>query len=99
MGFRFRKTFKIAPGVRLNLSKKGTSWTLGGRGAAVNVGGRSGPKATVGVPGTGISFTQSLSSSAGAQEPDRRSSTRFATLVLYAAAGILILWALSRCAL
>lgn len=57
---RFRKSFKLAPGVRLNLSKSGVSTTFGGRGASVNIG-RRGTRATVGLPGTGISFSQQLS--------------------------------------
>jgi hypothetical protein len=36
--FRFRKTFTIFPGVRINLSKTGVSSSLGGRGATLNVG-------------------------------------------------------------
>ena len=39
MGFRFRKSIKIAPGVRINLTKKGlSSVSVGKRGATVNVG-------------------------------------------------------------
>ncbi|MFZ5911682.1 MAG: DUF4236 domain-containing protein [Chloroflexota bacterium] len=56
MPIRFRRSFKIAPGIRLNLSKSGTSMTLGKRGASVNVGKR-GVRGTVGIPGTGISYT------------------------------------------
>jgi hypothetical protein len=56
MGFRFRKGFRIAPGVRLNLSKGGSSWTLGRRGASVNVGGKQ-DRVTVGILGTGVSRT------------------------------------------
>ena len=33
MGFRFQKRIKIMPGVRLNLSKSGASWSVGPRGA------------------------------------------------------------------
>lgn len=33
MGFRFRKSFKVAPGVRLNLGKKSASVSFGGKGA------------------------------------------------------------------
>jgi len=56
MPFRFRRSFRIAPGVRLNLSKRGLSTSVGGRGAHVTVGhGRT--RATVGVPGSGISYT------------------------------------------
>lgn len=54
---RFRKSIRLAPGVRINLSGSGVSTTLGGRGASVNVGKR-GTRATVGLPGTGISFSQ-----------------------------------------
>ena len=39
MGFRFQKRIKIAPGVRLNISKKGlSSVTVGRNGANVTVG-------------------------------------------------------------
>jgi hypothetical protein len=37
MGFRFQKRIRIFTGLTLNLSKSGTSWTLGGRGASVNL--------------------------------------------------------------
>ena len=33
MGFRFRKSFKIAPGVKFNINKKSVGLTLGKRGA------------------------------------------------------------------
>jgi len=49
-----RKT--IAPGVRLNLSKSGLSWSLGPRGAHFTVGPR-GTRRTVGIPGTGVYYT------------------------------------------
>jgi len=39
MAFRFRKSFKLAPGVRMNLSGSGMSWSVGPRGATYNVGG------------------------------------------------------------
>ena len=35
MGFRFRKSFKIAPGVKLNFGKKSTSVSVGTRGAHI----------------------------------------------------------------
>jgi len=56
MGFSFRKRIKIAPGLHLNVGKRGVSASVGGRGATVNVG-RKGAKATVGIPGTGISYS------------------------------------------
>jgi hypothetical protein len=59
MGFRFRKTIKIAPGVRLNLGKSGISTSVGKRGASVTVG-RRGAHANVGIPGTGLSYRTRL---------------------------------------
>ncbi|HZT46697.1 MAG TPA: DUF4236 domain-containing protein, partial [Hyphomicrobiaceae bacterium] len=32
MGFRFRKTFSVLPGVKINLSKSGVSTSVGGKG-------------------------------------------------------------------
>ncbi|MBA2126893.1 DUF4236 domain-containing protein [Hyphomicrobium methylovorum] len=58
--FRFRKTFSIFPGVRINLSKTGVSSSIGGNGATVNVG-KNGPMVTLGVPGTGLSYRTPLS--------------------------------------
>lgn len=59
MGLRFQKRFRILKGLTLNLSKSGTSWTIGGRGGSVNV---RGAKVTgsVGAPGTGLSYRQTL---------------------------------------
>lgn len=60
MGWRFRRSAKILPGVRLNFSKSGISTTLGPNGATLNVG-KKGVTRTVGIPGTGISHSQLLS--------------------------------------
>lgn len=61
MGFRFRRTIKIAPGVRLNIGKKGVSTSIGKRGAGVTFG-TKGTTAHVGIPGTGISYTTKVGS-------------------------------------
>ena len=53
MGLYFRKRIKILPGVHMNVSKSGTSWSIGPRGAKVNFGKR-GTYDTTGIPGTGI---------------------------------------------
>lgn len=57
MGFRFRRSIKIAPGVRINLSKTGVSTSIGTRGATVNIRGDR-VRETVGIPGTGLSYTE-----------------------------------------
>lgn len=59
MGFRFRKSVTLFPGVRLNFSGGGISTTLGVRGASVNISGR-GSYLTVGLPGTGLSYRTRL---------------------------------------
>jgi hypothetical protein len=51
---RFRKSIKIAPGLKINLSKSGISTTIGGKGLSVNIGNR-GTYLNTGIPGTGIS--------------------------------------------
>lgn len=56
MTFRFRKTKKILPGLRLNLGKRGISASVGKRGASVNISKR-GLRSTIGIPGTGLSYS------------------------------------------
>jgi hypothetical protein len=56
MGFRFYRRIRIAPGLTLNLSKRGTSVSVGERGAHVTLGSH-GTRETVGIPGTGVGYT------------------------------------------
>jgi hypothetical protein len=56
MGFRFRRTLKIMPGVRLNLSRSGASVSMGPRGFHYTVGPK-GTRVTAGIPGSGLSWT------------------------------------------
>jgi hypothetical protein len=51
---RFRKTIKIAPGIKLNLSKSGISSTVGGKGLSATIG-KNGAYLNTGIPGTGVS--------------------------------------------
>ncbi|HHV77217.1 MAG TPA: DUF4236 domain-containing protein [Syntrophothermus lipocalidus] len=52
MAWRFRKSIKIAKGVRLNLSKGGTGVSVGGKGFRVGVGPRGAYTSTAS-PGPG----------------------------------------------
>ena len=56
MGWRFRRSFSILPGIRFNLGKTGTSWTFGRRGFHYTIG-KTGTRTTIGIPGTGLSHT------------------------------------------
>ena len=70
MGFRFRKSIKIAPGVRINISKKGlSSLSVGRPGATVNIN-KKGTRTTVGIPGSGLSH-----SSYSAHNPSRKTNS------------------------
>ena len=57
---RFRKSIKLFPGVRFNFSKSGISTSLGVKGATLNIKPGRKTRATVGIPGTGLSHTQNL---------------------------------------
>jgi hypothetical protein len=57
VGFRFRKSVSILPGLRVNFSTGGTSLSLGRRGFHYTLGPK-GTRVTVGIPGTGLSWTQ-----------------------------------------
>jgi hypothetical protein len=56
MGFRFRRSVKLFPGLRLNFGKRGISASIGVRGAHVTYG-PSGTRTTFGLPGSGLSYT------------------------------------------
>jgi hypothetical protein len=57
MPLRFNRRIRLFPGVRLNFSKSGVSTSIGGRGAWFTFG-RRGARTSVGLPGTGLSWTE-----------------------------------------
>lgn len=58
MGLRYRKSIKIAPGVRLNLNKKSVGVSVGGKGFRYTVNSKGQTTKTVGIPGTGLSYSE-----------------------------------------
>ncbi len=58
MGFRFRKSFKIAPGIRLNMSKSGIGMSAGVKGFRVTKRADGRVQRTTSIPGTGISYVE-----------------------------------------
>jgi len=86
MGLRFRRSFKLAPGLRINLSKSGASLSIGGPGMTMNVGhGQVG--ATLGLPGTGVFYRTTRSvrrlasdASERSQQPDAGDGSLLAML-------------------
>lgn len=67
MGTRFRRSFKVAPGVRVNLNKKSASISFGPKGLKHTVSTTGKSHTTVGIPGTGLSYTTSSGGKSGAQ--------------------------------
>ena len=62
MGWRFRKSFKIAPGVRLNFGKKGGSISFGTKGFRTTFSTSGRTTTSFGIPGTGLSYSMSTGS-------------------------------------
>lgn len=57
MGYvRFWRRIKILPGIYLNISKSGISFSFGIRGAKYTLGPKQ-KRYTMGLPGTGLSYT------------------------------------------
>jgi hypothetical protein len=81
MGWRLRKSFKIAPGIRLNLSRRGLGVSAGVRGFRVSAG-PSGVRRTISIPGTGLYNTQSIGPGRTITPAGRRSAGCIAVLLL-----------------
>ena len=71
MAFRFRRSIRIAPGVRLNVGKRGTSLSAGVRGASVTFGGKRGTHANLGIPGTGVSYRTRIDGARSQRQAER----------------------------
>lgn len=76
MGSRFRRSKKIAPGVRLNINKGSASLSFGPKGLkhTVSTTGRS--HTTVGIPGSGLSYTESSGRSGNIPAAQRPTSPK-----------------------
>lgn len=55
MGFRFRKSASFGP-LRINFSKSGVGYSVGGKGFRVTKKAGGGVRTTASIPGTGISY-------------------------------------------
>lgn len=75
MGFRFRKSVKVAPGVRLNIGKKSAGVSIGGKVGGVSINSKTGAAARVSAPGTGVSYTSKVSSKCESRVSSEASAT------------------------
>jgi endonuclease YncB( thermonuclease family) len=79
MGFRFRKSFRILPGIRLNLNAKSKSVRFGPRGLGYTVSTTGKRRITASIPGTGLSYSEVTNpkrKSAGSTVPTPSSKSR-----------------------
>lgn len=59
MPLRFRRSIKLAPGLRLNIGKKSVGFSAGGKYGGYSWNSRTGSRARVSAPGTGLSYVTS----------------------------------------
>lgn len=64
MGFRFRKSFGAGP-FRVNLSKSGVGWSVGGKGFRYTKKATGGTRTTLSLPRTGVSYVSETSKKKG----------------------------------
>lgn len=61
MGLRFRKSIKIAPGVKLNIGLKSVGISVGGKHAGISINSKTGATARVSAGhGTGLSYVTKI---------------------------------------
>ncbi|NML73572.1 DUF4236 domain-containing protein [Rhizobium sp. S-51] len=88
MGIRFRKSFKVAPGIRFTLSNSGASVRAGTRNVGISKGSR-GTHVGASIPGTGLSAREKIG-----KRKTSRSGSRGGLLAILAITGIIIVVAL-----
>jgi hypothetical protein len=83
MGFYFRRSMNLGP-FRVNLSRGGVGWSVGGRGFRTGRSGRGRRYSTISIPGTGLGY---------------RTSSRNGCLLVILVAPVAVLFALSAATL
>lgn len=77
MGLRFKKSVQIAPGLKLNLNKKSVGITAGTKGAHYTINSSGKRTASVGIPGTGISYSESSGDTTHSSSKKKTTSSNF----------------------
>lgn len=62
MGLRFRKSIKVADGVKVNIGTKSAGVSVGGKYGGVSFNTKSGTNVHASAPGTGLSYTKKIGS-------------------------------------
>ena len=80
MPFRFHKSRKVLPGVRMNFSKSGIGASIGPKGLRMSIGPK-GIRTTQSIPGTGISFIQQHGRSQKSKKTGNMSSSQISAKI------------------
>jgi hypothetical protein len=91
--FRFRRSVKLFPGVRWNIGKRSSSLSFGGKGFHYTVGGPRGSRTTVGIPGTGLSYTETSGHSSRSPQENWGCAGCLGQIVVF----LLVLGGISMC--
>lgn len=92
MGFRLRKSYRIVPGVRVNVGNKSLSASVGPRGRRTIVS-TAGMRHSAGLSGTGLPYTRKFGKMGGGRIPSenaRDGSGIFAGLITLGVVGMIV---------
>jgi hypothetical protein len=81
MAWNYRKSVKIAPGVRLNLSKRGIGYSFGVKGYRITKSASGRLSRTISIPGTGLYKRETIRTAV--QNSSQRRSSRNETALKY----------------
>jgi hypothetical protein len=90
MGWRFQKRISVLPGVKLNISKGGVSVRTGVSGAGITFA-RRGVRGTVGLPGSGLYYTEMITKRKPSATEDRWVAGAMTVVVLF----FVVMWFIS----
>ncbi len=76
MGFRFRKSVKICKGVRVNFNKNSVGLSISGRGYGYTVNSKGRRTAHVGIPETGLSYSETFSKKRNNNYSNKKTTTQ-----------------------
>lgn len=82
MGFRFRKSLKLAPGVKLNIGKKSAGISVGNKHGGISYNTSTGVKGRTTLYGTGVSYQWKIGGNAVNAADTRNERTLNATTYL-----------------
>ncbi|MBM6870785.1 DUF4236 domain-containing protein [Pseudoflavonifractor phocaeensis] len=74
MGIRFRKSVKVAPGIRINVGKKSSGISIGNKYGGISVNSKTGARSRVSAPGTGFSYSAKIGRKRGSKTCNSASS-------------------------